>query len=165
MKALHKMMASILLFGGGLVIGSVIISSAAGLSTPDQPGGSDDPLVTKSYVDQQIQAAIDGGYTGGEAPAPTEQEEPWEIVELSPEQTLMGEIGTELIVRNGKTIIISESVDGIADVTAGVDLVDGDQITNNHLLINPGEDRGIRPEKSITGTIFVMVNGDYRIVE
>lgn len=164
MKALQKIIASIVLFGGGLLIGSVIISSANSLTTPNQPGSANDPLVTKSYVDEQIQAVLNGHDPSGEPAAPASGHE-WEVVELRQGQSLITDIGTEMIVRNGKTVVISSAVNGIADVTSGVDLVDGDEIKTNHLLINPGEERGIRPAESVTGTIFVMVRGEYTITD
>lgn len=157
--SLQILLLSVILFGGGLMIGSVANILADGSFSTNQPGSADDPLVTKSYVDEQIRAAL-RGETPGTAPSAAHE---LAIVQLRPGQTLIAHAGTEMIVRNGKTVVVSETEDGIPDVTIGADIKNGEVVENNHLLISPVDGRGIRPHEEVTGTIFVMVRGNYTL--
>jgi hypothetical protein len=159
-RKLKVLLVTVLLFGSGLTIGSVANLWADSFLHSPQPGSADDPLVTKSYVDEQIRKALSG--KAPELPEATATQE-LAIVQLKPGQTLVAHAGTEMIVRNGRTVVVSDSVDGIPDVTAGKDIKNGELVSNNHLLISPVEGRGIRPHEDVTGTIFVMVRGNYTI--
>ena len=71
----------------------------------------------------------------------------------------------ELILRSGSAVVVSPFADqGLSDITGGVDLQNGHQISFNHALIIPrgGDGRGIK----ITSRegAYVMVRGDYEIV-
>lgn len=99
------------------------------------PGGSGDPLVTQSYVDQYVQ---------------------WEVADLKAGQVLKGKAGTELIVRRGQAVVVDSSGNGIPDVTAGGDIAVNNKVPLNHLLIIPREDgRGIK----VTDFAVVMYRG------
>lgn len=163
------------LIGGGLWIGSMITSNADGLSGNIQPGSANDPVVTKSYVDEAIRQALGGGTPpvnpGGGSnqpvdPGPGKQtNDELKIVQLEKGYLLLAaEKGTELIVRNGKTLGVSDTVDGLADVTDGKDVKNGNVVSNNHLLIAPAAGRGVKPDASVKGTIYVMVRGAYDLV-
>ena len=94
------------------------------------PGGSGDPLVTQSYVDQYVQ---------------------WEVAELERGQVLKGYAGTEIIVRRGKAVVIDPVGNGIPDLTAGVDIFTGSTVPNNHLLVIPREDgRAVGAQSAVT---------------
>ncbi|WP_134683483.1 hypothetical protein [Brevibacillus migulae] len=117
------------------------------------PGSADDPVVTKSYVDQQI-AAIGGG--GGAAST-------LKVVELTPGQTLYGYEGTEFIVRTGSVVSVAgKNGDGLTDLTAGADLRAGAWVAANHLLlIARSDNRGLRLAPNYDGIAYVMVRGKY----
>jgi hypothetical protein len=71
----------------------------------------------------------------------------------------------ELILRSGSAVVVSPFADqGLSDITGGADLLNGRQISFNHALIIPrgGDGRGIK----ITSRdgAYVMVRGDYEIV-
>jgi hypothetical protein len=101
----------------------------------DTPGGSGDPLVTQSYVDQYVQ---------------------WKVAELKTGQVLTGRAGSEVIVRRGQAIVVDTGGNGIPDVTAGLDLKKGDKVSLNHLLVIPREDgRGMKA----LDTVVVMYRG------
>lgn len=201
---------------GGLYAGQGIWVSKAAESV--QPGSAEDPLVTKSYLEEQLRkwtggqvqtppAAGSGSTAGSESSVSSDtvkaivQEElnkakqEWQaqldalqgkgtttgpsqsspsldleeavtltVLKLEPGQILYGGVGTELIVRSGKTIAVSNS-DGIPDVTAGVDVVSGTAVENNHLLVIPREGRGIKAASDNTGEIYVMVRGIYVLLK
>jgi len=104
------------------------------------PGSEEDPVVSKSYVDARV------AFTP---------------VELAAGQRLTGAGGTEIILRSGEATAIDNGENGVADLTAGTDLMSGDWVGLNHLLLVPRDDgRGIR---ALTEG-WVMVRGDYEIL-
>jgi len=143
---------------------------------PSQPGTANDPLVTKSYVDELVQkkvaeevAKIKGGITAPTStptPTPTPVTTPGEsegvtVIELKAGQILYAAAGAEFIVRTGKTLIVSSDDNGVPDVTSGKDIAPNGTIETNHLLIFPREGRGIKPDPKNKDGIFVMVKGNY----
>lgn len=189
----------------GVYLGSQTLSSNADATTPVsmQPGSVDDPLVTKSYLEERLRGAATGGGTGSApagmseaavkellaaeikkvkdelkqqqpapgtgtpnpAPVPTPgNDTAVTVVQLKQGQTLYAGAGTELIVRTGNTIAVSNDDNGIPDVTAGKDLGAGTAIPNNHLLLFPREGRGVKPVAKNPGDIYVMVKGSYLVL-
>lgn len=130
------------------------------------PGSEDDPIVTKGYVDSVVEKLKEsfgkdieavkadvkkasGGSTG------------WEVVRVPGKTTVVGETGTEMILRSGSATAVDNGKNGISDLTGGKDLRMGNNITQNHLLLIPGSDgRGIKT----VGECFVMINGGYTLV-
>jgi hypothetical protein len=119
------------------------------------PGSTEDPLVTKSYVDEQIRQLIGTGTGGGGG-----------VVELVVEELKVGQIliagaGTEFILRGGKATAYGDGANGIPNLTSGADIKIGNSIPLNHLLLFPRDDeRGI---KITAGPAFVMIRGPYSI--
>lgn len=60
MKTTWKVAAAAMLISGGIWAGSLLNEKVEGAGVTNQPGTADDPVVTKSYVDQQIQQALKG---------------------------------------------------------------------------------------------------------
>ncbi|MFZ5590486.1 MAG: hypothetical protein ACOY81_01575, partial [Bacillota bacterium] len=104
----------------GLLVLLLLAGAGYVLADTAQPGGADDPLVTKSYVLQQVdmlkeqivllrqdldknkqsidqiqQKVEQQGTAGGGGPGV------WQIVELEKGQTLVGGAGCELVLRGG----------------------------------------------------------------
>ncbi|MGE7825195.1 hypothetical protein [Paenibacillus sp. NPDC093718] len=148
--------------------GSILNTPADGAGTT--PGTTDDPVVTKSYVDQQIQQALNGGGGGSTNPTnPTNPTEPSTSTEevknvaLKPDKILIADAGTEFIVRSGNAVIYTEVASGVADLTDGKDLLNGETAPKNHLLSFPREGRGIQVKEGQTSNLIVMVRGGYTI--
>jgi hypothetical protein len=178
LKTVWKVTMSAVLLAGGLWAGSMLNTTAEGASVGSQPGTADDPVVTKSYVDQQIQKALQGGTISTPTQAPSVTTAPTtaptqdagntvstgnaiEIVDVKPGQTLIAGAGAEFIVRSGKAIIYSQDANGVADLTDGVDLANGLAAPTNHLLSFPREGRGITVQEGQTLGLVVMVTGSY----
>jgi len=183
---MKKTVLLVAVFALGVVSGSMIWTSSAnnsGLVDPNQPGSANDPLVTKSYVDEavasKVQAEIAKQIDSQLAAKQKELDAQIEqfkkqldallgqaggmvVVELQPNQTLFADPGTSLIVRNGKTVAVSTDANGIPDVTGGKDLMNGTPVELNHMLIFPREGRGIKSTHNTT--VFVMVTGGYKIL-
>lgn len=122
------------LIGGGFMLGR----RAEAQGTGPQPGSDQDPVVTKSYVDQFTTL---------------------QVVSLTKGQQLEADAGAEIILRAGKATAVA-TAGGVADLTAGKDLKTGDPIVANHLLLIPRTDgRGLK-----AGTDLVLViRGTYSI--
>ena len=110
----------------GVVVCTVVLALtyAAFAVTGDQPGGTGDPLVSQSYVDQFTQ---------------------WKVLELNADQTMRCHAGTEFITRRGQAIIVDSTGNGIPDVTGGEDIFANSLAPINHMLIVPRDDgRGLK---------------------
>lgn len=169
----------------GVFVGSMLTSFANSIPPAGQPGSSEDPVVTKSYVDEQIQKALTGETSGQagvmeqtintlktqvaalEAALRKVQENkpsssvPFTVVTLKPGQTLLGGMGTEFIVRAGKAYIHSGTENGIPDLTDGIDLKNGASAPKDHLLLIPREGRGLKVAAETKGDAVITVKGSY----
>ena len=107
------------------------------------PGDSTDPIITLSYVEDVIKKELS-----------------FQVVNMSKGDVLIGEAGTEIILRMGTAEIIATQKGGLADLTAGTDLTDGTNMPANHHLVIPVDDgRGIKAKDKV----IVMVKGDYTL--
>lgn len=103
------------------------------------PGSTEDPVVTKSYVDSKLAYAV---------------------LHLLEGQALIGGEGTEIIVRSGEVKAIDNGIDGISDITAAMDLKSGTICKANHLLLVPRNDgRGI----TAVTEAYIMIRGPYTL--
>ncbi len=130
------------------------------------PGSSDDPLVTLSYVNDvlipQMKSYVDasvGSLGSGSSPL-DEVSSNYNIVNVSKGQTIIGSKSCHMIMRMGDGIIVATQKGGIADVTDGVDLANGSAVPSNHLLIVPVDDgRGIK----MNTDGILMISGSYSV--
>ncbi|MCL2664037.1 MAG: hypothetical protein FWE82_00345 [Defluviitaleaceae bacterium] len=200
-----------------LVIALVAVAAAAftvyfGRQANAQPGDISDPLVSKSYVDGEINKLAANILSGGVASSvlgnsvlsqndrdaiiaevlayivfmkddlmdeilsvvqgpdgPIDEPGPdglkrsylFVVEELQPGQKIIGRQGTEFILRGGTATVIS-GVNGLADITQGIELLNGASVKINHLMFTPMDDgRGL----NITTKAWVMVKGEYYIVD
>ena len=135
----------------------------ASITAYAQPGTPADPMVSRSYVDARIaeleaqiaQIATSGGGTTGEAQAVSR--ELFTVVRAEPGTTLIGGASTEIILRYGHATAVS-GVNGLANVTSGHDLMNGQRVPLNHLLIVPQPDgRGMHFHTNG----YLMIKGDF----
>ncbi|MGM9551331.1 MAG: hypothetical protein ACI3XA_03655 [Clostridia bacterium] len=128
----------------GVLILAFVISIGVSASTP---GNSDDPLISKSYVDSTLIPYVNSVST-------------FSVVNLSANRHLIGLAGCEIILRSGTATVISTEKGGVCDVTSGVDLTYGAVVPANHNLIVPVSDgRGIKSETDL----ILMIKGNYEI--
>ncbi len=107
------------------------------------PGDSSDPIVTTSYISEILMPELS-----------------FKVVELKTGETMECQAGTELVLRMGKATVIATEKGGLADVSSGFDLKDGEEMPSNHHLIVPVADgRGIKAENAV----IVLVKGKYTI--
>lgn len=135
---------------GLVIVFSVFAVTVAAAAAADTPGSESDPVVTKSYVDSQI-AKLQGGGTVSDT---------YIVVKVDAGQKVVGAGGTEIILRSGEATAIDNGANGVSDITAGQDLMTGQKVGLNHLLLVPKDDgRGIH---ALT-ELYVMVRGPYTI--
>lgn len=141
--------AGILMFGAAL----------AGAAGTGDPGSVDDPLVTRSYVEAQINSRL-SGQVNETIKAYAEKYMVWKVAELTPGQQLEAKAGTEIIVRAGRTLVVDPVGSGIPDVTKGGNITAGQVVELDHLLVVPRTDgRGI----SAQNKAIVMYRGEIQI--
>lgn len=177
MKSITKLSLTVIVLGAGVALGSIFDITAQGAGVTGQAGTADDPVVTKSYVDQQIQKALGGGTTTPTTPTtPTDNgnnnsgnnnsstsSDQVAIVTVKPGEKLMAAAGAEFIVRNGHAVIYSADSNGVADLTDGKDVTNGQAVGNNHLMSFPRAGRGIMVQDGVKTSLTVMVRGGYSI--
>ena len=135
-------------------------------------GGSDDPLVTLSYlndtflgeilnkVDEKIAARNSQivqqlGGTMGSSTSST-----FTVVTLTSGQVLTGEIGCEVMLRVGAAVCVASSRPGLIDETTAGTLNNGGALAQNHLYMMTIEGRGV---KATAATTKLLVRGSYSI--
>lgn len=130
--ALRLKFLPLLAVAAALVAGGLVGRATAQTA---EPGTGADPLVSKSYVDQSTL---------------------FRVVEVPAGQVILGEAGTEMVLRSGKATAIVSPQGGLLDVTGGTDTPQGAQIPANHLIIIPRSDgRGFH---AVTNLVL-MVKG------
>jgi len=168
------------LIGG--VLASVFFFAAV---SANAPGSVDDPLVTRSYVDRLIadltglgsaqlsQEQLDtivnevinrlGAQGQTQQPGGQFQHDTggrYTPVSLRNGQILVGDEGTEIILRTGTAVANSSGQDGLANITMGTDVRNNEEIGANNMLIVPRDDgRGVRA----TSDTWLLVKGRYSI--
>ena len=129
-----------------------------------EPGGNDDPLISKSYIENvlmpSIKQYVESRIAEVNSGSGTGTSNAFKVVEVKKDQQLICSAGTELILRMGTATIIATEKGGLADTTAGFDLANNAPMPANHLLIVPVADgRGIKA----TSSVLVMVKGGYTL--
>ena len=170
-----------------LAIGMLVHSNFINIAGA-QPGDAHDPLVTRSYVDRRINelnaqiARLEAMITGGQAPphAPPAQAPPaqppadnqlpqvtpggatvvpFHIYYVPQGQRIYFEAGAEFILRSGNVSAVTGQ-NGFVDITAGRDVLNGETIYHNHLLLVPVTDgRGLHFYTSG----WIMIKGGYQV--
>ena len=142
MKKINIIVVSVL-----LVVFGIVAVYAVGTN----PGSRQDPVVTKSHVDNQINYIknLNAGATT------------YQVVQVAKGKMLRGAAGTELVLRSGEAVIVDGTgVNGVSDLTSGITLLNANRIITNHQLLIPRADgRGL---KAMTD-VYVMVRGAYQI--
>lgn len=160
---------AVCLVGAGIWLGNLVTSVSADATST--PGSIDDPVVTKSYVDNMLGGGADEAKKELRAMIEGFKAEvnkaaagiPSEVVVVKPGQTLMAHAGAQFVLRAGRGVAYSSDANGISDVTDGVDIKSGMTVPNNHLILFPREGRGVMPNPEHAGDLTVLVLGSYEI--
>ena len=170
------------LIGAGIALLAIALVVGAAFAAGSY-GSSDDPLITKSYLDSVFAPDILGQMreelTESESAVRGEIEEKakeieemidasqglmtddssFSVVRLNQGQVLRGSIGTELMLRVGSAVCYAESSTGIIDTTTSTTLENGNSMQTNHMYMVTIEGRGMKA----TSYVMVLVRGSYTI--
>ena len=104
--------------------------------------------------DEQVQNAIGEGGSGGSSNAV------FQVVTLSRGQTLVGDVGCEVMLRIGSAACVSSGSPGLIDISAGSTLNNGQALETNHLYLVTISTRSVQ---ATSDTVRVLVRGPYTI--
>lgn len=163
-KIATRMLVGAVLVLGGCWIGATLQpNSLEAESNALTPGSVEDPVVTKSYVDEQL-AKLSGGAAGGNTGGTeTEASASLEVVVIPAGKTLIAAQGTQVIIRVGKAIVYSADGSGVSDLTDGSERTNGLSVPANHLLLFPRDGRGILPDPAQKNGLTALVIGGYKL--
>jgi len=127
-----------------------------------------DPLITLSYLQEifapTLKQQIIDEVNKTPADDKTETSKSYELIELTQGNTVLADSICEFIVRPGSkvTAVSPFPSQGIADITKGIEVMNGEAISiNSYCLIPRGKDgRGI---KVVGEKAYIMIRGDYTI--
>lgn len=139
-------------------------------------GSADDPLITLSYLNstfsKQVQTMVDQTVTqrkaemedalakvlaqGGSAGSGNV----FTVVTLSQGQSLVGDVGCEVMLRIGTAACGSTDSVGLIDTTTGTNLGNGGALATNHLYMVTISPRTVT---ATSGTVKVLARGPYTI--
>lgn len=149
-----------------LMIQVIVITAAVAVTViVAEPGSSDDPVVSKSYVDEKIEQLLTTLESGGVINVTSDsdgngQNGKYVPVHVSVGQKLLGAEGTELILRVGRSFAVVPGTESLIDVTSGTEMADSAELKKNHVIIVPRNDgRGIR----VVEDAWFLVKGEYTI--
>jgi len=165
---------------------SINIFQAVSAAT-SAPGSTGDPIVSKSYVDAKVKTAttsitalqtkltaaqkditeaatkitdLNSQITSLKSQVAALKAAGYKVVTIEAGKKVIVGSSTEMILRSGKATAISGTGGGLSDVTVGKDLVSGNSVTANHLLISSKNDgRGLN---CIT-KCYIIIRGSYKV--
>ena len=150
-----------------IAVSAVISVAAAGIAFATE-FGADDPLISKSYLDNvfytQVTEYIDAKIASipTSAPAAAASTE-YQVITLTKGQTLYARSSMEFILRPGSqaTVVSPLETNGIANVSTSIELYNGHEVPiNNYCIIPRADGRGILCTSDVA---YVMVRGAYEI--
>ena len=94
--------------------------------------------------------AVDGSQTAANS---------WKVVKLQPGQSVVGQVGCEILLRIGSAQCVSSGTPGLINLSSGTDLANGGELSINNLYIVTVNGRGIKT----SGGATVLLNGPYTI--
>ncbi|MBE6541891.1 MAG: hypothetical protein E7672_05530 [Ruminococcaceae bacterium] len=88
----------------------------------------------------------------------------YEAIELKKGDAIYAVSACEIMLRSGSAVCIApDAKQGIADYTAGAEILNGAAFTKNHMCLIPrGDGRGL---KATSESVWIMVRGDYTLVQ
>ena len=162
-----------------LILLTLVLNGAVTLAA--EVGSEGDPLVTLSYLNEgylktvtdKIDAAIAERNTsvtkeidrkiskagGGDADVAAGAS--FTLVTLGQGQTLLLDLGSEVLLRVGTANCVAASAPGLIDITAAGSINNGAGLEKNHLYMATIEERGVL---ATAETVKVLVRGGYVVL-
>lgn len=147
-----------------IIVVIMLLSSGFSAGANFEAGSATDPLVTQSYVEARINAlnaSLDERLNNLDVSSDGSQVA-FEVFEVKKDQVVMLEENSLFILRAGEVVAVIDAGagGGISDLTTGFDIVNGETIVKNHLLLTPRTDgRGV----SFKSDGWVMISGGFKV--
>lgn len=125
------------IIGAAVLAGSLLFCSGitVGAAT-NEPGGASDPLITKSYLEKQLQG-VRGGY---------------ECITLSKGETLELAQGAQVILYTGTAVVVGSLI----DTTEGSLAANGTKAVRYHMYLSPADKSGF----TANATCVIFLSGE-----
>ena len=139
-----------------------ILDAADGILPDDNNDGFFDDPFEDTYEDTSDETEPEDTDSSDEPVVVAGSE--YEVLHLMQGDIVLAETPCELILRSGSAkAYLSGNESGIADLTAGIDIKEGEEFVANHLLLVPrgGDGRGFIVTSA---EVYIMVRGGYDIV-
>ena len=142
------------------VIGlAVVLLAGIAVYAATNYGSEDDPLITKSYLDEVVQPKLEAELkTQIDAAKKNIQSSiPGEFTELtlSAGQSVKCGLGSEFLLRSGS----AKALGALADTTDGGSAANGVGLTANHMYLASEEGSGL----TTSGSAVVLVSGSFSV--
>lgn len=147
-----------------LIFVLVAVLTATVVIAEDSQAEKDSPA-SKGYVNEKIEELLEtlesGGIINVAPSAPSDLSKyKYVPVHVGVGQKLIGDEGTEVILRVGRSFAVVTGAESLIDVTSGTELKDKAEISKNHIVIVPRNDgRGVR----VVEDAWFLVKGGYTI--
>ena len=137
-------------------------------------GTSNDPLVTLSYLTDvfksSVMTEVDSKISTAESDLTKKFNDKlssagmggtsdFEVVSLTSGQKIVGEVGTEILLRLGTATCNASSTPGLVDTTSGSTINNGASLAANHMYLVSIDGNGIKASGSAT----LLVAGSYTV--
>jgi len=158
--ALSSEIATLRAIVSGLAPGSVNIPSG-GITTAERDQlFAEIMLYFETVYGEMLRQAAAGAAIPPQTGAQTAEVVPFTPLFIPAGRILVAEAGVEIILRSGQATVIA-GPNGLVDITAGLDIANGEQVSQNHLLLVPASDgRGML----FNTDAWIMIKGGYTIV-
>lgn len=127
-------------------------------------GSREDPLITKSYLDEVLQPQLEAEF---QAMVDTSMEKveiessgDFTVISLTTGQSVTCGVGCEVMLRIGTASASGPDYPVLVDTTKGESVASGTALTPNHLYMVTINGNGF---KAASGTTKLLIKGDYTI--
>lgn len=154
-----------------LTVCLVLLLLAGGATALAAVGTAENPLVTLSYLantfTEKILSQTEGKITAKQDAYEQKLENKlqgsgsaaYAVVSVSKGQTLTGQAGCEILLREGSAVCVNSASPGLLDTTTGGTLESGQALSRNHLYLLSTDNGGVKATANVT----LLVRGGYTI--
>lgn len=124
-------------------------------------GTKDDPLITKSYLDEVLTPELMAEFNAQlDAAEGSSGDGVFTVVTLSKGQTVKCQVGCEIMLRIGAAYASGPDSPVLVDTTEGTTLENGGALVKNHLYMATIVNNGLTATADVTK---VLISGEYTI--
>ncbi len=137
---------------------AILVYAAVGYGTQD------DPLITKSYLDEVLEPRLEADFKAeldaALAEADTGSGEDFKVITLSAGQTVVCDVGCEVMLRIGSASAAGADFPVLVDTTSGESVSNGSAMKANHLYMVTIKGNGF---VAGAATTKLLIKGSYTV--